>query len=148
MQKATLHSNMAIATQSMIKRLRVQPPNELLLAEIYYFTGVYGYAMQTLSRIVSQHFDTVKCFKFCKAIKRKFNVGTSEVKYVELGCYVLYQTKKWTAAIDYLKWLMVNKRENISLWNLLSAHCYQELGDFQSSRELIKKVRLPKQKIF
>ena len=127
----------------MIKRLRVQQPNKLLLAEIYYFTGDYEQAKSVLSAVVQlSSFESVKCSTFRNRIKHKFSAATSEVKYVELGCYVLYQTGEWKAAIDYFKWLMVNKKENVRLWNLLSAHCYKELGDLQTSITLLDEVRL------
>ena len=142
LKKLAAHPNLEKATRAMVKSLRVQRPNELLQAEIYYFTGNYTHSKAVLSVVVGRSFESVKCFKFRQRIKHKFNAGTSEIKYVELGCYVLYQTRQWKTAIDYLKWLLANKKENISLWKLLSAHCYKELGDFVRSEELINEVRL------
>ena len=142
LKKPLAHQHLEKATRDVIKKLRVQRPNALLQAEIYYFTGDYKQAKVVLSSVVRCSFETVKCLNFREQIANKFNVGASEVKYVELGCYVLYQTGEWKAANDYLKWLMVNKRENISLWNLLSAHCYKELCDLPRSRQLIDEVRL------
>ena len=142
LKKPAAHSDLEGAMRAKIKSLRVQRPNKLLQAEIYYFTGDYEQAKIALDAVVGRSFESTKCLKFRNRIKHKFNVGTSEVKYVELGCYVLYQTGQWKATIDYLNWLMAHKRENFSLWNLLGAHCYTELGNFVRSKELINKVRL------
>ena len=147
LKKAGLTSSLADDIRAVIKRLSVptsQRPNELLLAEIYYFTGAYQHAKMILGKVVGRAFETTSCLKFCKQIKHKFNADTSSVKYVELGCYILYQTEQWTAAIDFLEWLMVNKKEKTTLWKVLSARCYDGIGDLKKSGKLLDEIRLEK----
>ena len=72
---------------------------------------------------------------------QQLNVSSSSSrKYVELCCYLLYHTHVYKPAADYFNWLISTGQGDIGFWRLLSAHCAQELGDYQSAKKLLDEV--------
>ena len=109
----------------------------LVKAEVYYFIGQYDVALYELSKEVGSPFNTTKCSSFLLQID--LPVG-SKRKWAELCCYLLYYTKNYAQALDYLSWLSTQQDGETKLWKLLAAHCNTEMGNYVTARQLLNEV--------
>ena len=141
--QSSVNSNKEATLPSLVRCLfedtLVDKSDFLLKAEVYYFSGRYSDALKELTKVIGNSIELASCAEFLKKTSHHFQQAESAKKYIELCCYLLYYTKHYAAALDYINWLIV-RHQDVGLWKLVAAHCKMELSDYRTTRELLNEV--------
>ena len=111
-------------------------------AELYYFIGDYGLAKDELVKVFGMPLQSLTGSQFMSRCQSMSVDDKLSKKYVQLCCYILYNTRHYGAAKSYFDVLTKIKSEDALFWKLLSAHCMVEVADEQTAMCLVKEVRI------
>ena len=140
--QSTINSNTDISVSSLVcsifEKIEVDNSDFFFKAEVYYFSGLYNDALSALTKeigtsVISTSFS--KVLQYMSGLPR----ASFTSKYVELCSYLLYYTKHYKSAIDYINWLKAENNDS-ELWPLLAAHCQKQIGDYKAARQLLNEV--------
>ena len=131
------NANSCQSVTQMLQSIHVGAIDFLIKAEICYFCGRYTAAKEELRKAIGQPIELVSCEEFIR-FHDLYNKPVH--KYVELCCYLLYNTQMYIFAVDYFDWLINSHEGDVILWKLLTAHCKRELGDYRAADQLLKEV--------
>ena len=160
------HSNSGLSVKNLITlmmhKIKIDQSDLLPKVEVQYFCGQYPAALKTLGKMFTDSIENISFSEFAGAVQtdyenRSFHqaswsvrdsldqtptaVGASKQNYIlELCSYLLYYTKNYKPSVDYFNWLISIRKEQTGLWKLLAAHCNKEIGDYQTTRQLLDEV--------